>query len=255
MRYLAMARYSMLTTIRSATPVFIFAMLPPLVAAIAECASERQFLEAADYQLGIRATAAMLGYVLHVALLASAGEVMGTLRAARQADLSELPSDLLDSAPIPPRVRFVGDAMGVFTATMLIHACCLPLLATVAALSPLPTGYFVTIEIATIVLMVLVSASSTWNRLAPRTKFASSRSARTVMLFIICALGTIAMTTNRSTFAESAFGFLAAPSQRAWNAVTAATTDPALMIAGFAILYIAYIGFFYLSATRNAARA
>jgi hypothetical protein len=48
MRFLAVARFRLLTTIREATAVFIFAMVPALIAVAIETTPEPLFRAAAD---------------------------------------------------------------------------------------------------------------------------------------------------------------------------------------------------------------
>jgi len=254
MRYLAIARFRLLTTIRSSTPIFVIAILPPLFGAIAESVPEPQFLAEAGFLLGRNATVALLMWLIHGAVVLAAGEAFGTLRASRP-DLNALPSDLMDSAPVTPRARFWGDAIGVLGATAIIHVCCLPLLAVVAALSPLPIRVFASIEAAILAMMILVSTAAAWKRLAPQTKWSGTRSARSALLFFILLLFMLIGTTRWDAFRDSAYAFFSSPSTRAWEKVTLAVDNPVLLIVLSALLYAVYLGFFYMSATRDRARA
>src|SRR5439155_12746511 len=159
MRYLAVARFRMLTTIREATWVFVFAMVPGLFAAIFEATPEPLFRAAADELLGEFARIALVAWIFHAVVIVAASETFGSMRLFR-VDATALPPDLMDSAPITPTQRFWGETLGVFAATATIHIACLPLLAVIAVLSPLPTVVFVWIEAGIVAWMILGSAGA-----------------------------------------------------------------------------------------------
>src|SRR5438132_276629 len=69
MRYLAVARFRLLISIREATPGFIMAAVPPLLAGWYETMPEPLFRAAADELLGRFARAAMLGWVFHALII------------------------------------------------------------------------------------------------------------------------------------------------------------------------------------------
>jgi hypothetical protein len=254
MRVLAIARFRLLTTIRTATPVFVIAILPPLMGAIAESRSEPQFGAGAESPLRLYAVIALITWLFHAALLLAASEASGNLRMFRP-DQTELNPDLMDSAPIRPRARFWGEAGGILAATAIIHACCLPLLAVVAALSPLPTRVFAWIEAGIIALMILGSTGAAWKRLAPRTKFSGTRTVRSVILFLILFSFSLFASTRWEAFRDSASEYLRSPSMRAWAQLASAVENPFLLLFLLALLYAGYIGFYYISATRDPARA
>ena len=253
MRYLAVARLRMLTTIRQATGVFIFAMLPPIVAAIFEAVPEPLFRAAADELLGEFARTAFVAWMFHAFVIVMASEAFGSLRLLRD-DATALPPDLMDSAPITPIERFWGETLGVFAATVMIHIACLPLLTVVAVLSPLPTIVFVWIEVVIVALMILGSASAAWKRLAPRTQWSATRTARSGILFLILFIITLRVSTYWQAFRDSAFAFLFTPSLRAWSAVANSVENPPLLIILWIALYGGYL-LYYINSTRKPAEA
>jgi hypothetical protein len=253
MRYLAVARFRLLTTIREATGVFIIAALPPLFAAAFEATPEPLFRAAADELLGEFARAALLAWLFHAFVIVTASEAFGSMRLFR-VDATSLPPDLMDSAPIRPLTRFWGEVLGVFAVTATIHAACLPLLAMVAVLSPLPTAVFAWIEVGIIVLMILGSAGAAWKRLAPRTQWSATRTARSGILFLILVFIALFATTNWIAFRDSLFAFLGTPSMPAWAAVARSVENPLLLVVLWLLLYAGYL-LYYVNATRKPAEA
>jgi hypothetical protein len=253
MRFLAVARLRLLTTIREATAVFIFAMVPALIAVAIETTPEPLFRAAADELLGVFASVALVAWLFHAFIIITASEAFGSMRLFR-VDATALPPDLMDSAPIGPLERFVGETLGVFGATATIHAACLPLLAVVAVLSPLPTVVFAWIEVGIIAMMILGSAGAAWKRLAPRTQWAATRTARSGILFLILFLVTLFATTRWQTFRDSLVAFIITPSMRAWAVVTNAVESPLLLVTLWLLLYGGYL-LYYLNASRKPAEA
>lgn len=251
MRYVAVARFRLLTTIRSATPIFIIAAIPPLLAAIYQSMPEPLFRAAADEVLGPLARAAVVAWLFHGLLVVAASEASGSKQPFRVDPMSLLP-DLMDSVPIGPLPRFWGEALGIFTATLTIHICCLPLLAAVAVLSPLPTIFFVWMEAGILALMTLTSAAGAWKRLAPRTQWGATRVARSGLLFFILLVFVLFATTKWTTFRDSWFMFLITPSTRTWDAVAAAVENPTLLVVLLLLLYVGYMAYFVNSARKPA---
>ena len=252
MRYLAVARFRLLTTIREATGVFVFAALPPLFAAIFEIMPEPLFRAGADELLGEFARVALLAWLFHTFVIVAASEASG--KRLFRVDATALPPDLMDSVPIGPLERFWGETLGTFAATATIHIACLPLLALVAVLSPLPTVVFAWIEAGIVPLMILASAGAAWKRLAPRTRWSATRTARSGILFVILSFVTLSATTQWQAFRDSAFAFVFFPSMRAWAAVARSVENPMLLVLLWLLLYTGYI-LYYVNATRKPAEA
>jgi hypothetical protein len=254
MRYLAVGRFRMLTTIRSSTPIVIAALVPPLLGAMAESTAEPSIHSMADIALHVNANAAFITWVIHTGLLLIATEAFGGLRSF-DPDRTNPPADLMDSAPVSARGRFLGETLGVFAAGAAIHACCLPVLAVVAALSPLPTRFFVWMEVVIVILMIVTSAAAAWKRLSPQTKMSGTRGFRSALLFYTGIAGALFVTTRWEAFRDSALNFLLSPSMRAWGRVVSAIDNPPLLILFVSVLYISYIAFYFVSSTRHRANA
>lgn len=249
MRSLAIARYRMLTTIRSAMPMFVIAIFPPIMVSIAESLPAPAFRVAVDGRmLSFFASISMVGWFFHAAVLLMTAETSG----AKFFALDTQPaSDLMDSAPAGAATRFWGETMGVFAATLLLHVSCLPVLAVVAALSPLPTIVFVYIEVMILVLLVLSSATAAWKRMAPRTKFAATRSVRAGILFLILLIASLRSATQWDAFREASFALHNLPSATEWHRVVNAVDNPLLLGVLLTLLYGGYLSFYYYQSTRD----
>lgn len=252
MRYLAIARFRLLTIIRTATPIFVIAALPPLFAAFPVSTPEPIFRAGAEDFLSINARVAVAAWLFHTLILAFACLMSGKVKTAHDDVTIAVVPDLMDTAPIRPGSRFWGEAAGAFAATAIIHVCCLPLLAAVAALNPLPTIVFLWIEAGTIALLILASAGAAWQRRAPRTKYSASRGLRNATLFAILLLASLFATTRWEAFRDSAFAFLyPRNSMRAWAEVVDSVENPLLLFILLSLLYAGTITYYYVSATRK----
>ncbi len=252
MRYLAISRFRLLTIIRTATPIFVIVVLPPLVAALAISKPEPAFRDAADFWLPINAWAAVVAWLLHAIILSVACLMSGKVKTAHDFVVMNATPDLMDTAPIGEGARFWGEALGTLEATVVIHLCCLPLLAAVAALSPLPTIMFIWIEAATIALLVLASTGAAWQRRAPRTKYSGTRGPRNAVALAILFLLALLITTRPRPFRDSALEFLyPRASMPAWSEVVGTVENPLLLILLLSLLYAGTITYYYVSSTRK----
>ena len=258
MRYLAIARFRLLTTIRGATPLFAISALAALApAALNSFMPDEVFRAGADDFLGVAAMTAFAAWIWHALLLAVACNLFGNvtlLRTQITSAQTEGPADLMDTAPIRPDARFWGEAAGILAAAMTIHICTLPLLMLVVALSPLPTSMFIAAEAATLALLVLASTGGAWKRRAPRTKWSGTRGPRSAVLFAILLLMAVRYTTNWEVFRDSLALFASQPSPHLWSAVSHAVDNPLLLFMMLSLLYTGYIAFFYSSSVRTARR-
>jgi len=250
MRYLAIARYRLLTTIREATPIYIVAMLPPVGAAFVQTLIESSFRGGPDSLLAFHAQIALFAWCFHAAFLFIATEAFGSLKISRSEDAA-VASDLMDSVPLSPNARFFGEMLGVFETTLLIHACCLPMLALVAALSPLPARVFLWLELLIIAVIALGSPAAAWKRTARPSKMSATRNLRSGILFLILVAAIFYVSTRWDSFRDAAFAFLGTPSLRAWDRVVATIENPIVLIVSIAALYSAYLAFYYVSSTRD----
>ena len=254
MRYLAVARLRRLTTIRQATPVFLLTLLPPLGIAAIESLLESSYQGGTDRLLGFQAQVALIAWFFHTIFLLAAEEAFAS-RKMQSVDPANAPLDLMDSAPLPPKSRFGGEMLGIFTSTLIIHACCLPMLAVCAALSPLPARVFVWVEAGVLALMILGSAAAAWKRIARPTKMAATRNLRSGILFAIIVAAILFVSTRWTEFRDALFAFLGMPSMRAWSRVLAAIDSPVGAIVSVAVLYVVYFVFYFVSSTRDPLRA
>lgn len=248
MRYLAIARFRMLTIVRTGTPIFVIAVIPPLLAAMPLSVPEFILRAEAETLLPLNARVAVGSWLLHAIILSFACLLSGKVKSPHDDVTIGIVPDLMDTAPIGPGARFWGETLGTLAATLLIHACCLPLLATVAALNPLPTSVFLWIEAGALALMILASAGAAWQRRAPRTKYSASRGPRNAIVFAILLLLSLFATTRWEAFRDSVFAF---HSMRAWAEVVDSVENPLLLFTLLSLLYAAYIAYYYVSATRK----
>lgn len=258
MRYLAIARFRLLTTIRAANTLFAVAAIAAIgPAALNSFMPDEVFRAGADQLLGIAALAAVFAWIVHALILAVACETFGTVTLLRTQITSvqtEGPADLMDTAPIRPGARFWGEAAGILAAAMTIHICTLPVLVLVAALSPLPTTMFIAAEAAIIALVILASTGGAWKRRAPRTKWSGTRGPRSAVLFAILLLMTLRPTTRWEVFRDSLVLFVSEPSPRVWLTVSNAVENPTLLFVLLSLLYASYMAFYYSSSVRTARR-
>ncbi len=252
MRYLAIARFRLLTMARTATPTFLGVVIPPLIFATALIDSEPRFRLLANEHLPSHAALSLMAWLAHSMALCFACLMSGKAKSPHDDVRTGLLHDLMDTAPVGSSARFWGEALGTFLGALTIHACCLPLLAAVVALSPLPTIVFLWIEAGAIVFMILASAGAAWQRRAPRTKMAATRGPRNVIVFVILLLFALRLTMRWAEFREAVASFLfPRVSMRAWADVIAAVDRPFALATMFVILYLGTLAFYYVSSTRK----
>lgn len=258
MRYLAITRFRLLTTIRAAAPLFAVAALAAIGPAIMlSFMPDEAFRADAAEILRLAAVTAVGTWIVHALILAFACDAFGNvslLRAQMTSTETMTLPDLMDTAPIRPAGRFWGEAAGILAAAMTIHLCVLPVVMMVAALSPLPTWMFVAAEVVTIVIAILASIGAAWKRRAPRTKWSSSRGPRSAALFAILLFMTVRYTTRWETFRDSFVAFITGPSPRLWSRVAGAVENPLALFTLLALLYTGYILYFYSTSVRAARR-
>lgn len=251
MRCLALAKFRLLTTIRSATPIFVLVAVPPLIGAALQSMPEPLFRDSAAALLDTNAHTALLAWFSHMVLICIACQAFGNLKSILTNPTLEVP-DLMDSVPVGKRTRFWGEALGVFAAALTVHAAALPLLAAAALLSPLPLTWFAVLECLTIFLLILASAAAAWKRLAPRNKWSATRTPRAAIVFLILLAAIIGTTTDGPLLRNSFGAFVDSPSMAGWAAVRAAVHNPVLLAVLTALLLGAYVLFFFNSASKTA---
>ena len=252
MRYVAVARFRVLSMVRTATPIFLGVTIPPILFAIQLVHSEPEFRMLADELLPLHAAVAMFAWLAHSIALSFASLMSGKVKSPHDDVRTGILHDLMDTAPVGPSARFWGEALGSFLGALTIHACCLPLLAAIAALSPLPTSFFLWIEAGAITFMALASAGAAWQRRAPRTKMSATRGPRNVIVFVIIFLFALTLTVRWETFRDAFASFLfPRMSMRAWAEVWAAVDNPFALAMMFGLLYLGTLAFYYVSSIRR----
>lgn len=246
MRGLAMARYRLLTSIRSARWIFLVAFV---AAAGPIAAVQDVFTPAtaawASLDMRLRAQCVTLVYMLHLAILFIAFDLFGTWRRTTGGDVP----DLTETVPITPAARFAGDAAGIFACVLALHVCTLPLLALAVVLSPLPASVFLWLELLTLALTLFGSAAASW-KLHGKGTAVRTRSARSGALFGLMVLGVLFVTTRLVAFRDAFVTLITDPSPYAWQPLMATVTNPSAMIASLLLLYFGFIGYYALQSMR-----
>lgn len=249
MRGLALARLHYLSKSRTESSVpaaaAFLAVLPILVfdTIFRNWSAEWGFVEGVIQD---RARTAGIVYILHLALLVAACDLFGTPRRSRGGPGA---ADLTETAPITPFERFFGDALGIFQCIAMVHLCALPMLALAVALSHQPTAIFFWSEALVIAVMILGSAGASW-KLRSTGRWVRTRSARSIVVFLIVVLIVLMSTTRWTTFRDALAGSILDPAPGRWNDVRAAVVNAPLLFALLAILYAGYILYFALSSIR-----
>jgi hypothetical protein len=255
MGVLAIARFRFLTIVRTGTPIFILGAVPALLAMGPLSVAEPTFRATAEELLPFSANASLAAWLLHGILLALATLSTGKVKSPHNDVVVRVIPDLMDTAPVAPPSRFWGESLGTLGAAAIVHACCLPLLAAVAALSPMPNVAFVSIEIGTLALLGLAAAGAAWQRRAPRTKWSGTRGPRNAVLVGILLLLSVRVSTTqwtefRDALAQFVFG---RTSMQMWAEVARAIDRPMLLAALLSVLYAGTIAYYYVSSTRKRA--
>ena len=254
MRSVAIARYRLLTNIRSAGWTFgtsiVLAAMPVLIAGV--WIPDHVFRWDPVGILELTARIAIFSYFLHTLVLTAACNVFG-MKGRRQSASGT--ADLLEATPLTPRARFWGDAAGIFASAMAVHLVALPLLALAVALSPFSSVVFVWLELAVIALVLLESSAGSWKLHAPAIRLPTVRSAGSAGAFaILLAIVTIA-TTRWRDLRDSLGAFVQWPTSETWAAVVDAVDNPALYAGAVFVVYAGFIMYFYVRTVRTFERA
>jgi hypothetical protein len=251
MRYVALAKLRVLTRVRTASALFAIAAIPSLVYCVLTASlSENEYRAVMPFYAGVIAPLSILLWILHAGIVLIGAESSGQLHPLREG--AEW-SDLMETIPIGPSGRFLGEAFGSVATNLTIHLCSLPLLAMVAVLSPLPLSAFVWLELATLALFALAGGAAAWKRCARPSKWSGTRMARSGLLFWILFWFILYQSSRWEEVVSLLSQFPARPLRQTWAGIIAAIDGP--QFAGLlALLCISYITFYYVGAVRGLAR-
>lgn len=253
MRGLALARYRLLTTIRSAWWVYATLMAcaaVPIILGTGLFKSPFDAWQSVAERMFASATVVTGVYLMHVIVIVLACNAFGTPRPAIEGRPA---ADLTETVPITPRERFLGDAAGILGCILAVHACTVPLLALAVVLSPLPTAVFFWLELITLAIAVLSSAGASW-KLRSSGRWIRTRTARSIATFGILLAAILGFNT-RSGFTEAfVWFFLTQPSTSTWRAVEKTVPNPSMLFASLLLLYLGFISYYTLQSIRSLER-
>lgn len=253
MRSLAIARYRVLTTIRSARWIFavsLGAALLLIVMGSGVVIPMSLHWWGVDGVMSTAAKTVIYAYFLHMVILLTACELFATR--GRRAGAAHA-SDLTDTIPVAPIERFAGDALGILVCAAAVHASTMPLLAAAIALSPLPSVAFFWLELVTIVMAILASTAASW-KYHSTSKWAATQTPRTVMTFLILLLAVLSFTTRWKALRDAVGVFLLQPSPYWWKPVAAAVPNLPLLVAMLSLLYLGFIAYYTAHSVRSLER-
>lgn len=258
MRSLALARYRFLVSIRSSGAAIsgvvaaaVAAILGGNSALLTAAIPGDRFGDWAPQAFGLASRSIGPAYLLHAAALVAVCFVFGT--AQRRSD--QPAADLMETAPVSAAELFWGDCLGVLAATLTIHAAVVPLLAFIVALAPNPSTTFWFFEALVVVVLFLVSALSAWSLRAESWRWSIARSFRASAIVAIIIAGAAGLFARRPAgLAEALVGVLQNPGRRSLGALVHAFRNPPTATVAFAILYVAFVAFFFIHSVRRALR-
>lgn len=251
MRYVAIAKLRALTRVRTASGLFAIAAIPPLLLCVTSSSmAENEYRALVPLHAQIIAFESLAIWMLHVVLLLIGSESSGQLHPLREG--AEW-ADLMETIPVGSGGRFLGEAFGSVATNLTIHLCCMPLLAMVVVLSPLPLSVFVWLEVITLALFALAGGAAAWKRCARPTKWSGTRMARSGLLFWILFWFILYQSSRWEEIVSSLNLLGARPLRQTWSQITAAIDGPQFAVL-VALLCISYVTFYYVSAVRGLAR-
>ena len=251
MRYLAIARYRFLLALRGATWLFVFSIIAAafFVERTGLLYERSSYVSKPDAMLPMGASLVVATYFVHICMLLGACYTFGAVKKGAQ---NAGTADLIETAPILPRHRFLGDGLGIFAAVMMIHICTLPLLALQIAFSPYATNFLLYAELTILVLTIFASASSSWRLRAENFRWSYARGFRSQAIFMILFFLTIWLNTRSFVgFFDAAVWVVFQPSPHGFARVAETFNDPVLIFSSLAFLFGGFLCFFYLHAVRS----
>ena len=258
MRSLALARYRFLVSIRASgaavsgvVAAAVAALLGGSRALVTAALPADRFTEWAPEAFEVSSQWIGPAYLLHVAALMAVSFVFGT--AQRRSD--QPAADLMETAPVTAAELFWGDCLGVLAATLTIHAAVVPLLAFLLAIAPNPSTTFWFFEALVVVVLFLVSALSAWSLRAESWRWSISRSFRASMIVAIIIAGAAGLFARRPAgLWDVVTDVVTNPGRQSLAALLHAFRNPPTATVAFAILYVAFVAFFFIHSVRRALR-
>jgi hypothetical protein len=258
MRSLALAKYRFLVSIR-ATGLAIGGLAAAIISVLlgsigvlstADIASS-DFPRLAPEAFAMAAKWVTSAYLFHTVALLALCFGFGT--AQRRSDQPS--ADLMQTAPVSAAQTFWGDCLGVLAATLSIHAAAVPLLAVILALSPHPTSTFWIFETAVVLVLFLASALAAWSLRAESWRWSIARSFRASVVVLIILAGAAGLFARRPAgLADALIAVMDNPGRRSLVGVVTAFRNPPTATLVFAILYAAFVAFFFIHSVRRALR-
>lgn len=252
MRSLAIARLRLLTRIRTASVFFALAAAPALpFVLVASWPPENEYRAGFPFIATYLSGWSVLVFILHLGVMMIGSETSGQLHPQREG--TEW-SDLMETIPIGPTGRFWGELLGNLGINLTIHLCCLPLLALVAVVSPLPISVFLIVELLVLFFLFMAAAAAAWKRCAAPTKWSGTRMARSGMLFWILFVLILNATARWESIPDALDGLWMRPSPTTWRAALAVFDRPVQFVVLVTLLCLSYLTFYYVSSVRGITR-
>lgn len=237
---LAVARYHLMAGLRNAYPVFgaaaflLFMVLPAQSTLIVPDAMRD------DQPLALLYAAAhVVGVVLVMHLLVI---ITATLSVAAPRGTF---TDLMETAPISPANRFLGDMLGSAACALAIHLCLLPIIAFVVMISPVSGRVFFWYEMLVVAFILLGAGAASWKRRMDGPA-GRARVVGNIALFATIVLMIMAVTTRWPRFRDAAGSFVAEPAPLRWAQVTREINRPGALVALLIVVYAAFLTFYAL---------
>lgn len=249
MRILAIVRLRYFSIVRSATILFVAALIPLFPAVMLQVVEP---VEEMGEVLRFEAIFAVVGWLMHAVFLSIAAIFTAAGRAWDDANSNRIAADLIDTAPLHERERFSGEALGTLAAISVIHFCCLPILIANAGSTLVPIRIFVAIESTMLLVFFFAGCCAAWLRRAPRTKFAATRAARHLASVSALVLAALFLTSRPGATLDAVTHYLASGgSPRFLPAVQSTIAQPDILLSMLVVIYLGTLIYYYWSTTRR----
>ena len=244
---IGLARYHVLAGVRTAHGAFAVSLLVALflviVASATTLLNPLSALVPAPHAdlLAMSAQLVSVAFILHLVMMTIASVLVSAPRGEF--------ADLMETAPLTPAGRFLGDMFGALACTLVIHVCTLPLLAVLFVLSPVPTSMFLGYEAVLLLVVLFGSALSSWKR---RVSGAAgrARAVGSVALFGTLLFFIVASTTHWPRFRDALTTFISEPAPLRLRQVGFEITNPPLLTMLVFMLYSSFLTYYAMRSIR-----